>query len=482
MRRDKKPQNRVQVYLTIGIAIILMEIIVFIAIDTSNRRQAYKTSEYMIEQVDSVLAHNGTRVQLLVDALKENYIAKAKAVSYIIDQAPEIENDLTEMSLIAHLMSIDEIHLFDPTGKIYGGTVPAYYGYSFDSGEQMAYFKPMLEDKTLSMCQDVTPNTADNKPMMYAICWNDSGSRITQIGIEPRRLLEEMRSSELSEVISDIPVYDGINILVADRNNGEIYGATVSKYVGKTLFDIGVLKAKLGAEEMVHKAGRIQNRETYISVRSGTQYLIAVLQDRSLVNKDLPLMLLMVFCYLLIAGIVICIVSRKLNDRIVEEKMNANVDVMTGLYNRRAYEEDIRLMDTPEGREQLAYISIDLNGLKETNDQFGHESGDELIIGVARCMGSCFDALGTTYRIGGDEFVALIHAKEQEVRDRMIKFEKETCRWSAEHEWELSTACGVVTTAEFADRSIVELARIADHRMYEQKAAYYRQKGKDRRI
>ena len=73
---------------------------------------------------------------------------------------------LTILSRIAELMRIDEIHVFDESGTIFSGTVPRYYGYSFDSGEQMAYFKPMLDDKTLSMCQDVTPNTAESKSMM----------------------------------------------------------------------------------------------------------------------------------------------------------------------------------------------------------------------------------------------------------------------------------------------------------------------------
>ena len=57
-------------------------------------------------------------------------------------------------------MAVDEIHLFDDQGTIYSGSAPKYFGYNFDSGTQMEYFKPMLKDKSLTMCQDVTPNTA----------------------------------------------------------------------------------------------------------------------------------------------------------------------------------------------------------------------------------------------------------------------------------------------------------------------------------
>ena len=74
----------------------------------------------------------------------------------------------------------------------------------------------MLTDKDLTMCQDVTPNTAEKKEMMYAITWNEAGTRMIQIGIEPTRLLQELKQNEISNVVSDMPLYKGIEIFVAD--------------------------------------------------------------------------------------------------------------------------------------------------------------------------------------------------------------------------------------------------------------------------
>ena len=197
-----KNKNKSKLFLVIlaGAVILLMLLIVYITMDRSKREQAYQASDLLIDQVRNVIDANEKKEQSLTDSLKENYTSKAKAVSYVIDNIPETEYDIAEQIRLAKLMSIDEIHLFTEEGEIYSGTVPAYYGYTFDSGEQMAYFKPMLENKALSMCQDVTPNTAENKPMMYAICWNDRGTRMIQIGIEPRRLIEEMQSNAISEV------------------------------------------------------------------------------------------------------------------------------------------------------------------------------------------------------------------------------------------------------------------------------------------
>ena len=56
---------------------------------------------------------------------------------------------------------------------------------------------------------------------------------------------------------------------------------------------------------------------------------------------------------------------------------------------------------------------MDLNGLKEANDNIGHEAGDELIIGASKCMDNAFSGLGRTYRVGGDEFVALLRGTRE---------------------------------------------------------------------
>ena len=195
MDRGTKNKKRVRylplIILIVGITSILLYI-EYTFLTTGNQVQAYRTADVLISQVENILSNNERKTDTLTEALKENYITKAKAVAYIVDHVPETENNLAELKRIAELMSIDEIHIFDDTGRIYSGTVTIYYGYSFESGEQMAFFTPMLDDRSLSMCQDVTPNTAENKSMMYAICWNDSGNKMIQIGIEPLRLLDEL--------------------------------------------------------------------------------------------------------------------------------------------------------------------------------------------------------------------------------------------------------------------------------------------------
>lgn len=313
----QKNKNTSKLFLAFlaGAVILLMLLIVYITMDRSKREQAYQASDLLIDQVRNVIDANEKKEQSLTDSLKENYTSKAKAVAYVIDNIPETEYDIAEQIRLAKLMSIDEIHLFTEEGEIYSGTVPAYYGYTFDSGEQMAYFKPMLENKALSMCQDVTPNTAENKPMMYAICWNDRGTRMIQIGIEPRRLIEEMQSNVISEVVNNIPAYEGVNILVADSETGEILGATVNRHVGKNLSSLGIDTNSLLSDEVTHFKADVDHKSSYCAVQGLEDYIIVVVQEKEEVNKELPFTILLIFVYLLIAAVFLAIVVKRMADR-----------------------------------------------------------------------------------------------------------------------------------------------------------------------
>ena len=192
------------VFLALGL--ILMALVIQMAIlNWINNKNTAKMSEVLLDRVVNVIEKNEDDEKNMITSLKEDYIVRAKAVAYIINANPDAENNVDELKKIANLMSVDEIHLFDTTGKIYSGTIPEYYGYNFDSGDQMEYFKPMLEDKTLTMCQDVTPNTSEGKKMMYAITWDDTGTRMVQVGIEPVRLLNEVKQNEISSIVENMP-------------------------------------------------------------------------------------------------------------------------------------------------------------------------------------------------------------------------------------------------------------------------------------
>lgn len=156
-------------------------------------------------------------------------------------------------------------------------------------------------------------------------------------------------------------------------------------------------------------------------------------------------------------------------------------DALTGILNRRAYESDIEARGYyPKGK-NFVYVSFDLNGLKTTNDNIGHEAGDELLRGAAECMKSCFGKYGKLYRVGGDEFVAMITADDERMESINSEFIFMMENWRGQRVSSLSISYGYASRSEFPEMSIAELAQVADKRMYQSKAMHYSSLGIDRR-
>ena len=368
-RKDKR-FNLMVMWTLITIVLVIMVLIIYFGLNRSNRMKAYQTSDLLIKQVEDVIEENKRKEKSLTDSLKENYISKAKAVAYIVDSSPETEYDLAELIRIAKLMSIDEIHLFTEDGEIYSGTVPIYYGFSFDSGEQMAFFKPMLNDKALSMCQDVTPNTAESKPMMYAICWNDSGTRMVQIGIEPRRLIEEMQRNEISEVVANLPTNEGVKIAIADKETGKILGDTTADHIGKTMEDIGITPVR-SENGSAHFQVKTDGEVFYCSIDESEDYRIAVAQSKESVNGDIPLTLLYVSVYLLIAASAIGLIVKNMTARrerliAISERAVAASEAKTSFLSNMSHE-----------------IRTPINAILGMNEMILRECGDDSVIGYS---------------------------------------------------------------------------------------------------
>lgn len=157
----------------------------------------------------------------------------------------------------------------------------------------------------------------------------------------------------------------------------------------------------------------------------------------------------------------------------------SNTDRLTGVYNRLAYEDDINAISMDS--KNLVYLSLDVNGLKVVNDTKGHAAGDELIQGAAECMKHSFGANGKVYRIGGDEFAAIVYATENEIEAMVDDFKNIVAEWSGKLNDKLEVSCGYVLVSECEGMSFDEVAKLSDERMYQEKDNFYAKKGIDRR-
>ena len=114
----------------------------------------------------------------------------------------------------------------------------------------------------------------------------------------------------------------------------------------------------------------------------------------------------------------------------------------------------------------LGIIYLDVNGLKDVNDQFGHEVGDALLVECARRMKMVFKK-ADFYRIGGDEFIIICQSIKKESFEKRVKelsesfSKKPVCQVAIGTQW--TNAVG----------NINEMIAEADARMYENKKEFY---------
>ena len=97
-------------------------------------------------------------------------------------------------------------------------------------------------------------------------------------------------------------------------------------------------------------------------------------------------------------------------DELKRLQINAATDPLTGLYNRRLFEESL-LRESNRARRynhQLALVLLDLHRFKEVNDKFGHPRGDEVLRAAAATLRNSLRTSDSAFRIGGDEFALLL--------------------------------------------------------------------------
>jgi len=95
-------------------------------------------------------------------------------------------------------------------------------------------------------------------------------------------------------------------------------------------------------------------------------------------------------------------------------------DHLTGLYNRRFYEEELRRLDVARNL-PITLVMIDANGLKLMNDAFGHEIGDQYLVRIARILKQVCREDEIIARIGGDEFVILLPKTDENAVIEIIR-------------------------------------------------------------
>lgn len=278
----------------------------------NNRHSAWIASEMILQQLEDVIEENKESYQTLLETLKEDYTLRAEIVANLLEMEERLYQTTEEYRKIAKQLRVDEIHIINTGGCIVAGTNPEYFGYSFSSGEQMGYFKPMLADKKLSMCQDMVPNTAEGKMMMYAIVWNSSGTAMIQIGITPSRLLAKMNSASVENLVRQMPITSGMNIFLLNATTGKMLATTRQDVLLYELQDSDRLgEGKIQEGKRYRSSAKIRGRQQYLVYEKYGEYDLAVSYGIFEANQNLIYVAATMFLVLVLSFLVVFYITER---------------------------------------------------------------------------------------------------------------------------------------------------------------------------
>lgn len=286
--------------------------------------------------------------------------------------------------------------------------------------------------------------------------------------VERREALETLTLERNKYLQTLISIGDGV--LVVDKNGRiemlnlvaeKITGWSIAEAYGKHYKDIFVLSHEQEGMtidnpiEGVFRSDTIQElgNHAMLTSKDGTKFYLedsaAPIKD----NKNRTVGVVLVFRD----------VTEKKEQRKRIEYLSFH-DALTGLYNRRFFEEELRRLDTPRNL-PLSIIMGDVNGLKLANDIFGHAAGDILLQKVANVLQQVCRSDDIIARWGGDEFVLLLPKTSLKEAEAIIKRTKEELSKEKIRTINGSISMGAATKQSTKD-NIIEILDIAEERMY----------------
>jgi len=145
-------------------------------------------------------------------------------------------------------------------------------------------------------------------------------------------------------------------------------------------------------------------------------------------------------------------------------------DSLTGLYNRAYFEEELNRIEQSRKSLPTSILIIDVNGLKFTNDAFGHEYGDKLLKTVGRIMSENCRKSDVIARTGGDEFAIILPSSPLSKAEKLSARIMKACSESSFDDFFARPSVSI-GSAEKRDNSISlhDIMKTADEKMYRMK-------------
>ena len=182
------------------IAVFSVSFIGYTNIDKEINALMVLSSEGTLSDLGDELTTMENAARDLKNSLNRNYIRIARSIALIINSSPEFLKP-EELQRIAEKVGVEEIHVADENGILYTGTVPGFFGFDFNSGDQARPFLKLLEDPDYELAQEPQTRDIDNILFQYIGVSLGKDKGFIQIGVKPEELQRLLETSNTQNSI-----------------------------------------------------------------------------------------------------------------------------------------------------------------------------------------------------------------------------------------------------------------------------------------
>lgn len=285
--------------ITLFIIFFLMIIVTFFNCITAKKEANYtaQTTFYHIEQI---LNENQKDLNKQKKEYRQTCIDNAQAVAYSLQENPDALYNIDELKKMAQYVEVDEIHIFNKQGVIISGTHPEYYGYSFDSGKQLSFFKPLLSNQNLQLTQKIMENTASHIKMQYSALWSENKEFIVQVGMNHENASKATKKNQLSYLFKLFRVNNEAQYYAINSKNHKIVGTT-HHHIGDVASSIGLKDTQI-KEAKNGFFTEIDGQLSYcVSKKIKNNYIYCIIPVRVLFKEVPKNCLEMIVCLIIIS-------------------------------------------------------------------------------------------------------------------------------------------------------------------------------------
>ena len=426
MNKNKKLRN---FYISM---VVLFAVVVTISTAVLTSVIINRCEKYMLSNISSLVSADATQLTLNINSHLDG-IEGNVALMFADDEFTEYDSANSkldeydkiniESSIASRIVDLGALENYSDFCVVYSNDNTV--GWKSKTTQSMYSKGGMYEDMCSYISDENTQSgwkfgVKDNYDRMYYV------KRYNQNAI----IIASFYTRELERTFEYPEELSGMTVRLVDDKGNTVYSSNTEE-IGSVIPEDQLQYVNNGndlsviTESSIINTGRCKNGWTVMCIVSRADMMQ---EFNSLRNFAFAVSIIVLIIVLAIIMALLSRLSKPMDGYVEDLSEKATIDVLSGVLNRRAYEEitSKRLADHAE--ENCAFIMLDIDFFKSINDMFGHDYGDEVISRMGKLLSNHFveseDIKPVVGRIGGDEFTIFISLYKENGENDVIEMMK----------------------------------------------------------